>query len=51
MLGEDKKHFSMSRRFSLAFKQIDIDNYERRDRMLKLKMDVRNSPEWPTINY
>ena len=49
MLGEDKKHFSMSRRFSLAFKQ--IDNYERRDRMLKLKMAVQNSPEWPTINY
>ena len=49
LLGEDRRHFSMSRRLSLGFKWIHI--YERRERMLKLKMAVQNSPEWPTINY
>ena len=39
----------MSRRLSLGFKW--IYNYERRDRMLKLKMAVQNSLEWSTINY
>ena len=41
MLGEDKRHFSMSHRLSLALKQ--INNYERRDRMLK-----RESSLWST---